>query len=56
MNMSALCLRLASCLAIAVPRLQGIRMLAEQGDVKLADLALPAEAFLESTKLRCVRL
>ncbi|KAL8427943.1 hypothetical protein Efla_003457 [Eimeria flavescens] len=27
-------------------------MLAEQGDVKLADLALPAEAFLESAKLR----
>ncbi|CDJ32961.1 SNF2 family helicase, putative [Eimeria mitis] len=31
---------------------QGVRMLAEQGDMKLADLALPAEAFLESTKLR----
>nr|AGZ15734.1 helicase [Eimeria maxima] len=30
----------------------GIRMLAEQGDMKLSDLALPAEAFLESTKLR----
>ncbi|CDJ43476.1 SNF2 family helicase, putative [Eimeria tenella] len=31
---------------------QGVRLLAEQGDMKLADLALPAEAFLESTKLR----
>lgn len=31
---------------------QGIRMLAEHGDMKLSDLALPAEAFLESTKLR----
>ncbi|KAL8271030.1 hypothetical protein Esti_005015 [Eimeria stiedai] len=33
-------------------RHRGIRMLAEQGDLKLADLALPADAFLESAKLR----